>query len=410
VELHQPEASMKTSIDEKIASLLSQQPSGRSLTRTFYADIEIFQRDLDRVLLRHWLCAGHESRVPNPGDFFVVEMAAESVVIVRGQDWQLRAFANVCRHRGSRICRKETGNVGVFICPYHAWTYNLDGSLRAARDMPADFDRSTHGLRQLHLSVFEGLIFISFAETPLALNEVEETLRLGCGPYGWAAAKVAHREVYAIAANWKLAIENYVECYHCAPSHPEYSRVHSNEQPRPKIAELNAVMMARSAALGLTIPESDRWALLAKPGEEATWCMRFALTRGAVTGSDGGKPVAPLMGRFTDYDGGSTYIHVGPASFFLAYPDYGVIYRFVPKTVQSSELEVTWLVRGDAREGADYDVDRLTWMWRVTSEADKRIIEDNQRGVNSRYYAPGPLAGMEAAERRFVEWYLREIA
>ena len=102
-------------------------------------------------------------------------------------------------------------------------------------------------------------------------------------------------------------------------------------------------------------------------------------------------------------------VHVGPASFFLAYPDHGLIYRFTPHTVQTSEMEVVWLVRNDAREGADYDLDKLIWLWRVTSDADKQIIEDNQRGVNSRYYRPGPLSGMEGSERQFLEWYLSEI-
>jgi phenylpropionate dioxygenase-like ring-hydroxylating dioxygenase large terminal subunit len=400
---------MISTTDSKIAALLALQTPARSLTRTFYADADIFERDLDRIVMRHWLCAGHQARIPDPGDFFVVAIGAEAVIVVRDQDERLHAFINVCRHRGSRICREESGKVGVFICPYHAWVYNLDGSLRAARDMPQDFDRAAHSLQEIHLRVIEGLIFISFAAKPLGLKEAEETLQAGLGPYGWTTAKVAHREIYAIEANWKLAVENYVECYHCSPSHPEYSRVHSNDRPRHKISELNAAMNARTAAFGFFIPEIDRWALQAEPGDEPTWCMRFALTGSAVSGSKDGKPVAPLMGRFTDYDGGSTYVHVGPLSFFLAYSDYGVIYRFVPKALQRSELEVTWVVRDNAQEGVDYDIGRLTWMWRVTSEADKRIIEDNQRGVNSRYYIPGPLAGMEAVERRFVEWYLREI-
>ena len=400
---------MNSAIDSKIAALLPLQTPARSLTRAFYADADIFERDLDRIVMRHWLCAGHQGRIPDPGDFFVVAIGAESVIIVRDQDRCLHAFVNVCRHRGSRICREELGNLRVFICPYHAWAYNLNGSLRAARDMPPEFDPAALGLKEIHIRLVEGLIFISFAATPLRMREAEETLRSGLGPYGWATAKVAHREVYAIEANWKLAVENYVECYHCTPSHPEYSRVHSNDRPRHKIAELNAAMNARTTALGFTIPEIDRWALQAEAGEEPTWCMRFALTRGAVSGSEDGKPVAPLMGHFTDYDGGSTYVHVGPLSFFLAYPDYGVIYRFVPKALQRSDLEVTWLVRDDALEGSGYDTERLTWMWRITSEADKRIIEDNQRGVNSRYYVPGPLAGMEAVEQRFVEWYLHEI-
>jgi Rieske 2Fe-2S family protein len=388
---------------------VAEQVAGHPLGQVFYSDPEIFRRDLDRMVLRHWLCAGHVSSVPNVGDFFLLEVANESAIIVRGEDGELRALVNVCRHRGSRVCRERSGNTRVLICPYHAWTYGIDGKLRAARHMAEPFDKTRHGLRQIPLRVVEGLIFVTFADQPLGLSKVEEVLRRGYGPYGWADAKVAHRETYPIEANWKLAVENYVECYHCAPSHPEYARLHANEQPRAKIAELNAQMDERAAALGLTIPNQDHWALAAERGEEATYCVRYAMLRGAVTGSPDGQAVAPLMGAFKGYDGGSTFIHVGPASFFLAYPDHGLIYRFIPRTVQRSELEVIWLVRGDAREDIDYDRDRLTWLWKVTSDADKRIIEDNQRGVNSRFYEPGPLSIMETQERRFIEWYLSEI-
>jgi len=392
-----------------IAGLVAEQAAGHPLAQIFYSDPEIFRRDLDRMVLRHWLCAGHVSSVPNGGDFFLLEVANESAIVIRGDDGELRALVNVCRHRGSRVCRERSGNTRVLICPYHAWTYGIDGKLRAARHMAEPFDKSRHGLKQIPLRVIEGLIFVTFAEEPLGLSKVEEVLRRGYGPYGWADAKVAHRETYPIEANWKLAVENYVECYHCAPSHPEYARLHANEQPRAKIAELNAQMDERAAALGLTIPNQDHWALAAEVGEEAAYCVRYAMRRDAVTGSPDGQAVAPLMGAFKGYDGGSTFIHLGPASFFLAYPDHGLIYRFIPRTVQRSELEVIWLVRGDAREGVDYDRDRLTWLWKVTSDADKRIIEDNQRGVNSRYYEPGPFSIMESQERRFIEWYLSEI-
>ncbi len=398
------------SLDARIKALIAQHPAGRALDQAFYSDPDIFERDVERMLMRHWVCAGHESSAPNPGDYFLIELASESVIIVRGEDGRLCALVNVCRHRGSRLCAARSGNTRMFVCPYHAWSYGLDGGLRAARHMPEDFDTSAHGLKHLHLSVIEGLVFVSFAEAPLGLTKVEQTLRSGYGPYGWAQAKVAHRELYPIAANWKLAVENYVECYHCAPAHPEYAKLHVNEQPRPRIAKLNAEMEKRTAALGLDIRAGDHWALLAAPGEEAAYCTRYAMHGPAVTGSADGRPVAPLMGGFRDYDGGATFIHVGPASFFLAYPDHGLIYRFAPKTPQTSEMEVIWLVRGDAREGADYDLGRLTWLWRVTSEADKRIIEHNQLGVNSRYYEPGPYAPMETSTRRFTEWYLQEIA
>jgi Rieske 2Fe-2S family protein len=241
------------------------------------------------------------------------------------------------------------------------------------------------------------------------LNHVAETVRACYEPHGWATARVAHRETYAFDANWKLAVENYLECYHCAPAHPEYSRLHALEQPAVRIEKLYASMRARSAALGIDIPVNEHWAT-SDTGEEAVRGFRYPLYEGVDSAGVDGKPLAPLMGRFGAYDGGATSLHVGPASFFVAYADHGVIYRFIPKTVDRCEMEVIWLVRGDAREGVDYDLAKLTWLWRVTSEADKRIIEQNQLGVNSRYYEPGPYAPMELNTSRYVEWYLRELA
>jgi phenylpropionate dioxygenase-like ring-hydroxylating dioxygenase large terminal subunit len=117
-----------------------------------------------------------------------------------------------------------------------------------------------------------------------------------------------------------------------------------------------------------------------------------------------------VMGQFSGFDGGVTFFDVGLTNHFLAYTDHGLIYRFVPQTVDRTDMEVMWLVRGDAREGTDYDVERLTWLWRVTSDADKRIIEANQQGVDSRWYEPGPYSQMEQHTSRFVEWILAELS
>lgn len=395
--------------DRKIRDLVARYRPGFSLPQQFYDDPDVFRRDMERFVMRHWVCVGHVSRAPNPGDYFLYEAAGESVIIVRGQDKVLRALMNVCRHRGSHVCREKEGNAKVFLCPYHAWAYNLDGTLRAARHMPEDFDGAAHGLKPVHVRVIEGLILISFAERPLGLAHVEATLKDSFGPYGWTKARVAHRELYPIAANWKLSVENYLECYHCAPAHPEYSQLHALEQPWAKIEALSAAVDRRAASLGVRIPEHAHWGPSSE-GEEAVFCFRYPLYDGVVTGSPDGKPVAPLMGGLNGYDGGVTSVHLGPASFFIAYPDHGVLYRFFPVTIGTSALEVIWIVDKDAKEDADYDRDRLTWLWRVTSEADKRIIEDNQKGVASRYYQPGPFAPMEYNERRWVEWYLREMA
>lgn len=399
--------SRQSETDAKLAYLIAHRPAGQSLQQEFYGDPDIFRRDVERVLMRHWLCAGHESSLPKPGDFELIEIAGESAILVRGEDGALRALVNVCRHRGSRVCWEQSGQAKSFTCPYHGWTYGLDGGLQDARFMPAEFDRSGHGLARIHLKVIEGLIFVSFAERPLGTRHLEETVR-GCfGPYGWAKARVAHRERYSFAANWKLAVENYLECYHCAPSHPEYSRLHALDQPKARMEKLYARLAARSAELGLDMTPREHWVGSAT-SEEACRGFRYPLYEGVESASEDGKGVAPLMG-LKGYDGGVTSVHIGPASFLIAYADHGVIYRFIPKTADTCDMEVIWLVRGDAKEGRDYDLAKLTWLWKVTSEADKRIIEHNQLGVNSRFYRPGPYAPMEYNTIAYVDWYLREI-
>jgi phenylpropionate dioxygenase-like ring-hydroxylating dioxygenase large terminal subunit len=382
---------------------------GHALPREFYCDPEIFARERQR-LQRHWHCAGHHSQVAEPGDFFTTELFGESVIIVRGADREVRALLNVCRHRGSRVCTESQGRArGGFVCPYHAWNYALDGSLRAAARMGAGFERSAYGLRQIHARVIEGLIFISFAPEPLGLDTVRRTLA-GCARiYGWAEAQVAYRETYAVRANWKLAVENYMECYHCGPAHEEYSRFHLYARPAALNREADARVRARAAQLGIAIEEASHWGAHAPPGEESAACLRSALAEGTVSGSEDGRPLAPLMGEFRDYDGGVTFFDVGLTSDFLAYPDHGLIYRFIPRSVDSTDMEVIWLVHGGARAGSDYDTARLTWLWQVTSVADKRIIELNQQGINSRYYEPGPYSEMEQDTRRLTEWILAEL-
>ena len=383
---------------------------GHSLPRAYYCDPAIFERDLQRMLLRHWFCAGHVSSLPNAGDFFLVDLGPESVIVCRAAEGTVHALLNVCRHRGSRVCVTRSGSAagGGFTCPYHAWSYALDGRLRAAREMPASFKRESAGLKSLQLRVLEGLIFISFAASPPLLDDAARSLAAAAGTHGWASAKVAHRASFSIHANWKLAVENYMECYHCQPSHPEFARRHVYARPAGQGADLERQARERSAALGIRIANVDGYGLYARPGQESIAVMRSALLEGHATASPDGKPVAPLMGDFREHDGSSTYFDVGPISDFLAYADHGLIYRFIPRSVDRTEMEVIWLVHAAAIEGRDYQIDKLTWLWQVTSVEDKQIIERNQEGVNSRYYEPGPYSLQEEYASRFVDWYLAE--
>ncbi len=395
--------------DEMIDRLIRAHVTGSGLARGFYMEAGVFPRDMERIFRRHWHCAGHASQIAKPGDFFVIDFEQEQVVLARDAAGEVHAFLNVCRHRGARVCNARSGNTRYFVCPYHAWTYRLDGSLKAARYMPPGFSAEAHGLRRIHVRVVEGLIFISFSERPLDFGIAADLLHASLGPYGWAGAKIAHRESYQLAANWKLAVENYLECYHCAPAHPEYSQTHALEQPGERIVELNTKMEERTRALGVEmLAGSNHWQNSAA-GHEAASYMRYALYEGVATGSADGALLAPLMGDFTQSDGGVTSIHVGGSSFFACYVDHGVIYRFVPRSWQTTDMELIWLVRADAVEGRDYDLEKLTWLWKVTTDEDKQIIEYTAAGVRSHYFKPGPLAPMEYNELRFVRWYLDEL-
>ena len=162
-----------------------------------------------------------------------------------------------------------------------------------------------------------------------------------------------------------------------------------------------------SSALGLDIKEEDKWHG-SETGQEAVRSCRYAMLAGAVPGTRDGTAAAPLMGRFTDYDGGVTSVHVGGTSFFISYADYGIIYRFSPKSAEETDMELIWLVRKDAEDGKDFDTAELSWLWHVTSKEDKEIIELAAAGVRSDFFEPGPVAPMEPYQRAYREWYLNE--
>jgi Rieske 2Fe-2S family protein len=281
----------------------------------------------------------------------------------------------------------------VLTCPYHAWTYHLDGRLRHAREMAENFDPAQHGLLPLPIAIIGGLIFTSFGGHPPGLEKALPALAGMTGRYGWENARIAVRKTYTVRANWKLALENYHECYHCGPAHPEFTQLH---------------VLARPGGRRIGTDDVETWP--ANPdGQEVVRVMHSAMAETTSTGSRTGAPLAPLMGH-ARYDGTCMFAELGFLSAFLAYPDYGVIYRFLPKNVLETEMEVLWIVDSGAQEHRDYDPEALTWLWDITSQADKKIIERNQQGVLSRAYRPGPFSRMEPATQMFVERYVQEVA
>ncbi|HEY1448777.1 MAG TPA: aromatic ring-hydroxylating dioxygenase subunit alpha [Caulobacteraceae bacterium] len=375
-----------------IHRLIGERTAGHALPQAFYVRDDIFARDMD-LLLGGWTCLGHESEIADPGDWITAGFGPESAIIVRGGDGVVRALANVCRHRGSRVCVEMHGASAMFTCPYHAWSYHLDGRLRAAREMPAGFDPALYGLKPLPLAIVGGLLFVSFGESAPSLEAAAPALSSMTETFGWARAKVAARRIYSVSANWKLVLENYHECYHCGPAHPEFTILHT--LARPKARKLH--------------PQDDfeAWGPVSD-GRAIARVMRSDLAEGTLTGSREGALIAPLMAR--EADGGCVFAELGYLSAFLAYADHGLIYRFIPRGVLETEMEVIWLVAEGAREGADYDTEQLTWLWDVTSLADKRIIERNQAGVLSRFYSPGPFSLMEPGTSQLVDRYLADLA
>ena len=396
-------------LDAAVEELIASRKPGYALDQRFYTDPAIYQLELERVVLRNWILVGHVSEFANPGDFRLLNVAGESAIIVRGNDGELKGFANVCRHRGSLVCLQEQGSVDKFTCPYHGWMYDIDGSLYAARDMPDGFDRSQYSLHPVSVDVVHGLVFAAFTDTPPSLATCKREMQEPMAMFGFDNMKVAARKRYDIPANWKLSIENYQECYHCAAAHPEYARLHTLMLDENKRERVQSKMLARMDACGLRDIEIDRIDTAAPPGEMGFGYSRTALFKDFSTGSRDGKPVAPLLGKLTDYDGGASDFNFGGFSFLLAYSDHVVAYVFTPVEHQRSSCELIWLVRGDAEVGTDYNVDELTWLWDVTTHADKTIIVNNAKGVMSKYYRPGPFSGMEREEAIYTDWILREL-
>ena len=262
----------------------------------------------------------------------------------------------------------------------------MTGELRSRRAMGPDFDRSRYGLFEAQLVVFQGLIFVSLSENPPSFETGLGRLAELTAPFGFKNLKIAHSASYPVPANWKLVLENYMECYHCAPSHKEYSRSHSLKDPGSMTEELVCEMHHKAAAAGMPTRELNETGADAAALGADIYYRRYPLYPGYKTGSKSGDPVAPLLGDLRGYDGGTTDIQIGPLNNFLAYSDYVVGYRFIPISLQKTDIQIVWLVRGDAEEGRDYDKDVLTWLWHVTSLDDEQIIRHNQAGVNSHHY------------------------
>ena len=394
-------------IDQRqLAQLLRTQQQGRSLSRPFYTDAALFQADLETVWYREWIFAAPAVEMPKPGAYVTMQLGTYPILIVRGGDGQIRAFHNSCRHRGSRICSKPSGQATKLVCPYHQWTYETDGRLLWARDMGPDFDAAQYGLKPVHCVDMGGLVYICLAQVPPPVADLAKNLMAYLAPSGLADAKVAHSSTIIEQGNWKLVLENNRECYHCAGSHPELCRTYSDDP-------LMTVMEGPHSASPDILAHWDRCDAAGIPARFVnTPDMQWRMARVPLMGHQesftmsGKAAVSRRMGTIPWNDAGSLMFYHFPSSWNHFLPDHAIVFRVMPISPTETEVTSKWLVHKDAVEGRDYDLKALTEVWIATNDEDRRVVEENQVGINSPAYEPGPYSPtQEAGVIHFVDWY-----
>jgi Rieske 2Fe-2S family protein len=392
---------------QAMRTALSQRSGGESLPRAFYNDPLMFRLDMDVVFTQQWLFVGMTCEVPGKGDYITIDVGQNPVLILRDRDGGVRAFHNVCRHRGSRLCNDAKGKVANLTCPYHQWVYDLKGNLLHTGDAMGDaFDKSRFGLKPAHCKTAGGFIYVCLAEGDAPeidpfLNDLASYME----PYDMENAKVATESHLEENGNWKLVMENNRECYHCSGSHPELLRTllewdnTSDPTATPEFLELCKV-------------QSDAWDAEGIPHRNVEHglqnrMVRMPLKKGTEVMTMDGKGVCQkTMGRIRNRELGSLRIFHMPNSWNHMQSDHAVVFMVMPISAQKTRVTTKWLVHKDAVEGQDYDVKRLRYVWDATNLQDRTLIERNQQGVNSMAYQPGPYSHThEFGVMNFVNWY-----
>lgn len=391
---------------EATAEMLSKRARNFSLPQPFYNDARSFALDMQQIFEKEWLFAGMTCEIPAKGSFMTLDIGDNPVIIVRGAENRIHAFHNVCRHRGSRLCVKEKGKVAKLVCGYHQWTYELDGRLLfAGSDMGENFDLASYGLKPVNVRTAGGFIFISLADAPPAIDDFLVTLEHYLEPYQMDDVKVAVESSIVEQANWKLVLENNRECYHCNGAHPELlnslQEFDDTDDPRATPAYKSLVARKQADWDGESVP----WQL--KRFGKRNRLTRTPLLDGTVSMTMDGKPgCKKLMGRLQSPDMGSLRILHLPNSWNHFMGDHAVVFRVLPLGPQQTVVTTKWLVHKDAVEGVDYDPEQLRRVWDATNDQDRRLAEENQRGINSKAYQPGPYSETyEFGVIDFVDWY-----
>jgi Rieske 2Fe-2S family protein len=355
----------------------------RTLPGAYFKSPEIFSEERERIFAHRWLCVGREEEVAAPGSYIVRQVGDDGVVILRDRGGVVRAFHNVCRHRGSRLCDAPGGRLSETIqCPYHAWTWSLDGRLLAApsADEIEDFRKADWPLAPVALERWEGFLFINLAEQPRPFAEAYAPLLDRFARFNLAALRVGRRIEYDVAANWKLLFQNYSECYHCAPVHPALTKLSPPTSGENDLFEgpfLGGFMLINEGAESLTM-----------------------------SGRACGVPVGPLPPE----DHRRVYYYsLFPNMLLSLHPDYVMYHTLWPQDPRRTRITCEWLFHPDTLADPGHDIDDGVRFWDETNRQDWAICERSQEGVVSRAYRPGPYSKRESLAVAFDRELLRAL-
>ncbi len=404
---------------DAIARLLDQNRPGYTLPRDLYVGDEAYRFDVEVMLKSVWLYAGTVAHVKKPGDWFIFELGHNQVIIVRGRDGEVRAFHNTCRHRGARVCEASRGTAPRLICPYHFWTYGLDGKLLAARNMPDGFDKADHGLTPVAIENVAGLLFVCLSANPPPFGQARADIAEQVGLYDLDRMKVAVQDDLIEPANWKLVMENNRECYHCDQNHPELLKSLSTYGFGKGLPEDGEADVVDDAAFDAMLEAQRRhWRdlgvfheLIEFPEDngQTGWhrVARLPLAHGAVSQTLDGKPASriPIWPHGLD-EQSSLSVWTQPNSWHHFCNDHVVTFSLTPLGPDRTLLRTSWLVHEDAVEGVDYDPDNLAAVWRATNGQDSYLSAVNHRGITSDGYRQGVYSVEEKLVDAFKQFYV----
>ena len=350
-----------------------------TLPRRFYADPDFYRAELERFYFDRWICAGRADQIPNAGDYFTRTLGDESVIVTRDGSGEVHALFNVCRHRGTRLCEHTEGCfAGRIQCPYHNWTYGLDGRLLAAPHMPPDFSRDDYPLHRAGCELWDGNVFIHLRQEGQDGRDRHESLRaqLGDLPARFAAwqmgdLRLGRRIIYDVKANWKLIVLNYNECLHCPNLHPALNKLHhylGADNVAPTACYCGGAMGFRDGVETMSMDGKRRRAYL--PG------LNQAQRRQVV------------------------YFAIYPNLLLSLHPDYVMTHTLWPRAHDRTEIVCEFLVHPSEAASIDDAVE----FWDLTNKEDWWIAEQSQAGISSRVYTPGPYS-----EREELLWSFDEI-